>query len=169
MTKNEGLSKETNILNVMSYPQRYDRAAPAQYGAMQLPIGWQMAYSAEGDIYYIDHNTRTTHWHIPAEVLQSMNQNAGFRVGRVRRGIDRSKLKTKMCMNIQNGGQCTWGEHCAFAHSSEELSAVPHGGTQRAGDGGAYRGKPGAGSNNNNGVGGYRDMQQQQMMAPLQQ
>ncbi|KEG12849.1 zinc finger protein 2 [Trypanosoma grayi] len=158
----------------MSYPQRYDRGAVAPYGSMQLPIGWQMAYSPEGDPYYIDHNTRTTHWQIPPEVMQRMNQGSGYRVGRVRRGIDRTKLKTKMCMNIQNGGKCTWGDYCAFAHNSEELSAVPHGGN-RGGDGNPYRVKqdnipgnnnsPTANINtpsNGNGAANYMDVQKPQ-------
>ncbi|KAH9578687.1 WW domain [Trypanosoma melophagium] len=137
----------------MSYAQRFDRGAPAaQYGALQLPIGWQAAYSPEGEVYYIDHNTRTTHWQIPPEVLQRTNQAPGYRVGRVRRGIDQTKLKTKMCMNIQNGGKCTWGDSCAFAHSSDELAVIPHGtGNQRGGDGNPYRAKNAAnGTNNNN-------------------
>lgn len=29
-------------------------------------------------------------------------------------------------MNVENGGGCSWGENCAFAHSSEELSQHPH-------------------------------------------
>ncbi|ORC88303.1 zinc finger protein 2 [Trypanosoma theileri] len=137
----------------MSYPQRFDRGAPAaQYGALHLPIGWQAAYSPEGEVYYIDHNTRTTHWQIPPEVLQRTNQAPGYRVGRVRRGIDQTKLKTKMCMNIQNGGKCTWGDSCAFAHSSDELAVLPHGtGNQRGGDGNPYRMKTTAnGTNSNN-------------------
>ncbi|EAN81267.1 putative zinc finger protein 2 [Trypanosoma cruzi] len=133
----------------MSYPNRYGRGMAAPYGTVQLPVGWQMAYSAEGDPYYIDHNTRTTHWQIPAEVLQRMNQGQVYR-GRVRRGIDRTKLKTKMCMNIQRGGVCNWGDNCAFAHNSEELTAVPHGGNQRGGDGNPYRMRGPANNNSNN-------------------
>ncbi|KAH8603341.1 WW domain [Trypanosoma vivax] len=122
----------------MASHHRYDRPAPVPYGAM-LPIGWQVAYSPEGEMYYIDHNTQTTHWQIPHEVLQRMNSAASYR-GRARRGIDRTKLKTKMCMNIQNGGKCTWGENCAFAHNSSELATVPHGGANaRAMDGNGYR------------------------------
>ncbi|RNF04799.1 zinc finger protein 2 [Trypanosoma rangeli] len=132
----------------MSYPNRYGRGMAASYGTVQLPVGWQMAYSAEGDPYYIDHNTRTTHWQIPAEVLQRMNQGQMYR-GRVRRGIDRTKLKTKMCMNIQRGGVCNWGDNCAFAHSSEELTAVPHVGNHRGGDGTSYRMRAAASNSNN--------------------
>lgn len=117
-------------------------AAPAM--PMTLPPGWQVAYTNTGDMYYIDHNTRTTHWQIPQELLQGFDRNAaggGFRGPRPRRGIDRSKVKTKMCMNIENGGKCSWGENCAFAHSSEELSSHPHY-NPSASNGGAAPGVP---------------------------
>ncbi|CBH18557.1 zinc finger protein 2 [Trypanosoma equiperdum] len=132
----------------MAFNQRFDRGAQPSYAAVQLPPGWQMAYSVEGEVYYIDHNTRTTHWKIPQEVLNEMyHQGQTYRPSRSRRGIDRSKMKTKMCMNIQNGGKCTWGNACAFAHSSEELAAVPHnGGGQR------MRMDPGAHQGNDNGL-----------------
>ena len=78
--------------------------------APQLPPGWEQATTPEGQVYYIDHNTRTTHWELP--------QGVGFR----NRGIDGAKRKTKMCMNYEMG-QCRWGENCAFAHNSAELVA----------------------------------------------
>lgn len=92
---------------------------------ISLPPGWAPAYTQSGDLYYVDHNTRTTHWQLPPHAFQNY-ERGGFRGGRARRGIDRSKAKTKMCMNIENGGTCSWGESCAFAHSSEELSTHPH-------------------------------------------
>eukprot|EP00758_Cryptobia_borreli_P013188 Tbor_TRINITY_DN5815_c0_g3::TRINITY_DN5815_c0_g3_i2::g.5866::m.5866 len=79
--------------------------------ANTLPPGWEMAISGEGQPYYIDHNTRTTHWELP--------QGYG-----PRRGIDSAKRKTKMCVNFEMG-QCRWGDKCAFAHTAEELVAQP--------------------------------------------
>lgn len=98
----------------MSYPQsnmgggNYRGAARGGSGYrnnnnqmhMMLPPGWQAAWTASGEPYYIDHNTRTTHWQIPAEVMQNFERSSGYRGGRGRRGIDRNKVKTKMCMNI---------------------------------------------------------------------
>ncbi|CCW70660.1 unnamed protein product [Phytomonas sp. Hart1] len=110
--------------------------APAPAMQMALPPGWQVAYTGNGDMYYIDHNTRTTHWQIPTEVMQRSERVNGFRGSRPHRGIDRSKLKTKMCMNIESGGNCSWGENCAFAHSSEELSMHPHYNNHSAAPGG---------------------------------
>lgn len=119
-----------------------------------LPNGWQAAATPEGQTYYIDHNTQTTHWSLPAKMLPANNglpqygvaapggymggaqsygqgprgntNGGGFNNNRPRRGIDRTKVKTKMCMNIANGGDCSYGANCAFAHSSEELSTHPH-------------------------------------------
>ena len=87
-------------------------------GAMnQLPLGWQTAYTNEGQLYFIDHNTRTTHWQLPPHIAASMSQG-GF--GQRGRGIDQGKRKTKMCMNFENG-TCSWGDTCAFAHGPVEL------------------------------------------------
>lgn len=103
----------------------YASGPPEDIRQQQLPPGWQMAYTGQGEPYYIDHNTRTTHWRLPfTQVPQHHDRN--FRNYRQRRGIDRSKMKTKMCMNIESGTGCSWGNNCAFAHSSEELSQHPH-------------------------------------------
>ncbi len=31
-----------------------------------LPTGWEQKISPDGKAYYVDHNTRTTHWQPPA-------------------------------------------------------------------------------------------------------
>ena len=33
---------------------------------MQLPPGWEKKVNRNGKTYYVDHNTRTTHWNPPA-------------------------------------------------------------------------------------------------------
>ena len=123
----------------MSYYPQY-AAAPAQ-----LPPGWQAAYTAEGQMYYVDHNTQTTHWTLPAYVSapvyggrgngsdfgrggrggQGGVGGAAGRPGRV--GIDHTKRKSKMCMNFESG-TCSWGERCAFAHGAHELLPQGQGG-----------------------------------------
>lgn len=118
------------------YPGGRGGAAP-----VLLPPGWQMAYTQTGEAYYIDHNTRTTHWQLPAGMMQQQmyatpqqpqpqqQQGRGSGGGGMRsrgRGIDHAKRKTKMCMNFENG-TCTWGDNCAFAHGPQELQAG-HGG-----------------------------------------
>ena len=116
-------------MQMNSYAAGYNanaRGYPPMAPMQQLPPGWEMAYTPNGEIYYIDHNTRTTHWQLPAEYTMQQ-QMGGYRgPQRQRRGIDRTKVKTKMCMNIENGGTCSYGANCAFAHSSEELSTHPH-------------------------------------------
>ena len=105
----------------MSYYQQY--APPPQV----LPPGWQVAYTNEGQMYYVDHNTQTTHWQLPAYATAGMyggragmdyGRGRGGRPGRV--GIDHTKRKTKMCMNFESG-TCSWGDRCAFAHGAHEL------------------------------------------------
>lgn len=158
---------------MMSYNENYmqgGRGAGYSSAPTSLPPGWHTAYTPTGEMYYIDHNTRTTHWQIPVEAMQQQVQpqqqqpqqqqqqsrygydrnGAGFRGMKPRRGIDRNKIKTKMCMNIENGGKCLWGDRCAFAHYSEELSTHPH---HNADAGNMYNNNPRDMSNNNHNMG----------------
>nr|CCC46818.1 putative zinc finger protein 2 [Trypanosoma vivax Y486] len=96
-----------------------------------LPAGWQMAYTPTGQPYYMDHNTKTTHWTLPETVGYSLGgyynpvmvagNNRGGRGRGGRGGIDQGKRKTKMCIYWEKNGECTWGERCAFAHGKDEL------------------------------------------------
>ncbi|AAZ10109.1 zinc finger protein 3 [Trypanosoma equiperdum] len=99
-----------------------------------LPAGWQIAYTANGQPYYLDHNTKTTHWNLPETVGYSFGGyydpvmvaggNRGGRGGRGgRNGIDQGKRKTKMCIYWEKNGECSWGDRCAFAHGPGELRA----------------------------------------------
>ena len=36
-------------------------------GELALPVGWSLAHTLRGRKYYIDHNTKTTHWSHPLE------------------------------------------------------------------------------------------------------
>lgn len=114
----------------MSYYPQY--APPPQV----LPPGWQVAYTNEGQMYYVDHNNQSTHWQLPAYATQNMygggrgmdyGRGRGGRPGRV--GIDHTKRKTKMCMNYESG-TCSWGDRCAFAHGAHELLPQGHPGAQ---------------------------------------
>uniref|UniRef100_A0A7S1QRY5 Zinc finger protein 2 n=1 Tax=Neobodo designis TaxID=312471 RepID=A0A7S1QRY5_NEODS len=142
----------------MSYYQQY--APPPQV----LPPGWQVAYTNEGQMYYVDHNTQTTHWQLPAYATAGMyggragmdyGRGRGGRPGRV--GIDHTKRKTKMCMNFESG-TCSWGDRCAFAHGAHELlpQGAQQGGDQQQGQQGQPQGQ-------------YDPQQYQQMMMQHQQ
>lgn len=39
--------------------------ADSEFAATTLPIGWEIAKTQTGKSYYIDHNSKTTHWRIP--------------------------------------------------------------------------------------------------------
>lgn len=45
--------------------EHFPEAAAA--GGLPLPLGWSMARTMRGRKYYIDHNTKTTHWSHPFE------------------------------------------------------------------------------------------------------
>lgn len=118
----------------------------SQFHQLQLPPGWQIAYTPDHQVYFVDHNTRTTHWQLPAQYQNQPNANSfaprGGRGGRGRGGsadgaagrvgIDSTKRKTKMCMNFENGS-CAWGDRCAFAHGAHELMAGQQGSQQQGG------------------------------------
>lgn len=100
-----------------------------------LPPGWQISYTTDGKPYYIDHNTKTTHWTIPPTALETFynvgrGRGGNFRGGR--QGIDRTKMKSKMCIYWEKNGACAWGERCAFAHGAEELRSPPRGAQEEA-------------------------------------
>lgn len=40
-------------------------SAPPAYQEAPLPPGWEQKYAPDGRAYYIDHNTKTTHWERP--------------------------------------------------------------------------------------------------------
>jgi len=59
-----------NIVNpVQPNSMFYNPNVPAinqqVYNTMVLPPGWEMRYDPNGIPYYVDHNTRTTHWNPP--------------------------------------------------------------------------------------------------------
>ncbi|CAD2216255.1 zinc finger protein 2 [Angomonas deanei] len=129
----------------------YGRSHAPPAARSNLPEGWQLAYTEDGETYYVDHNTKTTHWSLPKEVQEKAKEQkeapargrgrgrgasrGGYRGGRGYyrggggyhshysrfSGVDKKKTKTKMCMNIENGGTCPFGDKCAFAHSPDEL------------------------------------------------
>jgi len=41
------------------------RVAPPAYGAPPLPAGWEEKRTPDGKPYYVDHNTKQTHWERP--------------------------------------------------------------------------------------------------------
>jgi hypothetical protein len=43
-----------------------------------LPPGWEMAHNSQNVPYYIDHNTKTTHWTLPIEITQSAEIDPHF-------------------------------------------------------------------------------------------
>lgn len=51
----------------------------------------------------------------------SMSGAKGF-PGVLRQGIDKTKMKTKMCSFWTQQGHCGWGDECAFAHGEQELA-----------------------------------------------
>ena len=92
--------------------QEMNQCLPQQ----SLPPGFEIAFTSDGQMYYVDHNTRTTHWTIPAHLMTNQ-YNIPNAVPRV---IDPTKRKTKLCINFANGN-CGWGDKCAFAHGEAEL------------------------------------------------
>ena len=69
-------------VSVTINPMLQQQQQPGYYAQPQqvaLPPGWQMAYTPEGQVYYVDHTTRTTHWTLPQSAQQQMGgRGRGF-------------------------------------------------------------------------------------------
>lgn len=62
--KTQGVSSKN-----IAQSERQDKPRRKFITTYGLPHGWQKAINHEnGRIYYIDHNTRTTHWNLPPEI-----------------------------------------------------------------------------------------------------
>ena len=62
--KTQGVSSKN-----ITQSERQDKPQRKFITTYGLPHGWQKAINHEnGRIYYIDHNTRTTHWNLPPEI-----------------------------------------------------------------------------------------------------
>jgi len=49
-------------------PQPVVQPQPLRFqpqATIALPKGWEKRHDPSGRVYYVDHNTRTTHWHLP--------------------------------------------------------------------------------------------------------
>ena len=57
---------ELLLAGVEEEPQQSQPLPPGP-AAPALPDGWAMGHTPEGQPYYIDHNTCTTHWELPAQ------------------------------------------------------------------------------------------------------
>lgn len=53
-------------------------AAPPPSSAPQVPQGWETRTDPSGRVYYLNHNTKTTHWELPANVQQTGGIPAGW-------------------------------------------------------------------------------------------
>lgn len=53
-------------------PQYTPNYAPVPTNS-NLPPGWEIRYTPEGRLYYVDHNTKLTHWELPAGIMQQQN------------------------------------------------------------------------------------------------
>jgi len=51
------------------YPKKKKRIT------MSLPVGWEQRFTDEGVPFYVDHNTRQTHWTLPSDFLPASNSS----------------------------------------------------------------------------------------------
>lgn len=66
----------------LSNPQNAYPAAYVQQKPLALPDGWeQRVDTGSGKTYYLDHNTKTTHWHLPSSYSSNPRSEAEFAPG----------------------------------------------------------------------------------------
>uniref|UniRef100_A0A7S1M504 Uncharacterized protein n=1 Tax=Neobodo designis TaxID=312471 RepID=A0A7S1M504_NEODS len=104
-------------------PRRRKCTAAADVCGVTLPPGWQVAWTVAGEQYYVDHNTKRTHWQLPSYVLAEMYAPLGRGVPRPphasRVPLDASKRNTTLCAYFARGS-CAFGEKCAFLHPTQQ-------------------------------------------------
>ena len=55
------------VVNAVAENQAAAVAASNDINELPLPPGWSVDYTMRGRRYYMDHNTKTTHWSHPLE------------------------------------------------------------------------------------------------------
>jgi hypothetical protein len=51
-------------------PQQNEHAPGLDVPSMRLPRGWEIRETSDGRFYYVDHNTKTTHWKLPSKRMK---------------------------------------------------------------------------------------------------
>ena len=62
----------------VAQPAPVAQAPPPAYGAAPLPPGWEEKRTPDGKPYYVDHNTKTTHWERPVAPAAPPAYGASF-------------------------------------------------------------------------------------------
>ena len=62
----------------VAQPAPVAQAPPPAYGASPLPPGWEEKKTPDGKPYYVDHNTKTTHWERPVAPAAPPAYGASF-------------------------------------------------------------------------------------------
>ncbi|KAJ8600166.1 hypothetical protein CTAYLR_001931 [Chrysophaeum taylorii] len=70
-----------------------------------LPTGWEVFYTVEGRAYYVDHNTRTTHWEPPAPVEPVFDEARLAELQRLYPSWEEGALRSVMRTYGHNAGQ----------------------------------------------------------------
>ena len=68
------------VLNAQQQQQQQQQQHQQQNSLNGLPDGWEQAVTSEGEVYYINHQTKTTSWFHPCQTMQSMSPNAPMNI-----------------------------------------------------------------------------------------
>jgi len=66
------------VLTVVTAHHHLSGLVNGQITSEGLPAGWEARQDARGRLYYVDHNTRTTHWTRPGTRLGETGQDGGY-------------------------------------------------------------------------------------------
>ncbi len=64
-----GRSRSGKQRNIRELEETLKKFREAEYNKSKLPDGWEIQTTNEGVPYYIDHNSKTTHWNLPKTPL----------------------------------------------------------------------------------------------------
>ena len=58
-------SRSEKQRNIRELPETLQKFREAEYNRSKLPDGWEIKTTSYGIPYYVDHNSKTTHWNLP--------------------------------------------------------------------------------------------------------
>jgi len=64
-TSQSSMRQSVNLRPGQMLPTGATLISPVSGAVQPLPAGWEMRRTLEGKVYYVDHNTKTTHWNLP--------------------------------------------------------------------------------------------------------
>ena len=65
-----GRSRSEKQRNIRELEETLEKFREVEYNKSKLPNGWEIQTTSDGLPYYVDHNSKTTHWNLPDVIIE---------------------------------------------------------------------------------------------------